>query len=119
MRSGLAAYDSVFLGKAEDVTDHKEQDQGYPRQFQRTRFRIEKSWKLRDADGTDGVLETDTETTCCMCGMNVVEGKRYLIFANRTSGTYSLSICSPSRAAGQSAQHIEALDAITSQEGEP
>jgi hypothetical protein len=75
-------------------------------QVQSVTWEVEVSFKGPHLPGH--IVNTETDTTCCMCGMSVEVGKVYLLYFQGEQ-PYSLSECSLSKELKYRLPHIPIL----------
>lgn len=110
----FATADYVILGevtKVESIVATDELPDGQKGRYdaQLAHIKVIESWKGGKKAGDDFL--TRTITTCCMCGLSVEVGQRWLVYAYGKEPV-SLSTCSRTARADRSSRDIPVLERI-------
>ena len=105
----------IFQGEAIDVAGKtKPSDLTDPSvnpslQRERVKWRVQHAWKGGYAPGT--IIETVTNTACCVCGLSVTQGTVYVVHLDGPL-PQSISSCSATKPALEAGRDIEILNRI-------
>jgi hypothetical protein len=102
VRAGFDEASAVFSAEVVEVEDFQA---GFEH-FQATKLRVIESWKGAHSPGS--TVRTVTITDCCLCGITVKRGQKFLVYVHGWQ-PYKLSDCSRTQALDDAGKEIEVL----------